>query len=57
MTKKNIYTIDGEELQPISVAGHMVDGDTPIYHVMLDSLEKAFWELRGYTGRTVTVVL
>nr|DAX05878.1 MAG TPA: hypothetical protein [Caudoviricetes sp.] len=20
---------------------------------MLDSLEKAFWELRGYTGRTV----
>nr|DAH77569.1 MAG TPA: hypothetical protein [Caudoviricetes sp.] len=26
-------------------------------NVMLDSLEKAFWELRGYTGRTVTVVL
>lgn len=33
-----------------------VDGDIPICHVMLDSLEKAFWELRGYTGRTVTVV-
>lgn len=33
-----------------------VEGDTPICHVMLDSLEKAFWELRGYTGRTVTVV-